>query len=437
RPPARPPHLGDARAAPGRGGRQQGARAGAGARRRRPRALGSAGAPARCGRRTRPLRLRADRLAALLRAAHAERAARGRRGGDSGPADLPRPGRLRRAVPHHRERAKPLRPPRPARDYGGADLLSPHAARRGGARVAEAALPEGAGPDRGRLPREDRRGPVARPVDLRVRAGRPLGACAGGAGAGARGALAGRLARMSVEQRAGGNSETPGGGAVSTADVPVLGSDPFADPGGPDPLDAWLDALDQLAARGHAPDEEPSGGERAEPSPREEPVRTPIEEATAPAVEPTPQVGDAELPAEFRRLGRLVGEGPARRLAALIGRLEGYDRFGLSRTALQQAFPIFYALYRLYFRVQSSGHEHLPEGPALLVANHGGLLPFDGAMAVLDVLLHTDPPRLPRAIVDRWAGSLPFVNVFFARVGQVVGTHENLARLLSDGEAVL
>ena len=43
----------------------------------------------------------------------------------------------------------------------------------------------------------------------------------------------------------------------------------------------------------------------------------------------------------------------------------------------------------------------------MLVANHGGLLPFDGAMATLDVLLHTDPPRLPRAIVDRWAGALP------------------------------
>jgi 1-acyl-sn-glycerol-3-phosphate acyltransferase len=58
-------------------------------------------------------------------------------------------------------------------------------------------------------------------------------------------------------------------------------------------------------------------------------------------------------------------------------------------------------------------------------------------MAILDVLLHTDPPRLPRAIVERWAGRLPFVNVFFARVGQVVGTHENFARLLADAEAVL
>jgi len=242
---------------------------------------------------------------------------------------------------------------------------------------------------------------------------------------------------MSVEQRIGGNGETPGGELISSAETPVLGSDPFADAGGPDPLDAWLDALDQIAAGGHAQDEEPAHEEAAAPSPHEEPARTPSEEATAAAIEPLPRVGDGELPAEFRRLGRLVGEGPARRLAALIGRLEGYDRFGLSRAALQQAFPFFYALYRLYFRVQSSGHEHLPEGPALLVANHGGLLPFDGAMAVLDVLLNTDPPRLPRAIVDRWAGTLPFVNVFFARVGQVVGTHENLARLLSDGEAVL
>jgi len=237
---------------------------------------------------------------------------------------------------------------------------------------------------------------------------------------------------MSVERGTGGNGETPGGALITPAEgpAPVLGSDPFADPGGADPLDAWLDALDQLAARGQ---NEPMPAREGSASDRDE---LPRADAHA-AVEPTPHIGEVELAPEFRRLGRLVGEEPARRLAALVGRLEGYDRFGLSRSTLQQAFPFFYALYRMYFRVQSSGHEHLPEGPALLVANHGGLLPFDGAMSVLDVLLHTDPPRLPRAIVDRWAGSLPFVNVFFARVGQVVGTHENLARLLSDGELVL
>jgi 1-acyl-sn-glycerol-3-phosphate acyltransferase len=105
---------------------------------------------------------------------------------------------------------------------------------------------------------------------------------------------------------------------------------------------------------------------------------------------------------------------------------------------MKNVFPIFYALYRLYFRVKSEGHENVPsEGPAVLAANHGGLLPFDGAMGIVDLLLHTDPPRLARAIVDRWAGSLPWVNVFYARVGQVVGTRENFGDLLDDGQLVL
>jgi len=68
---------------------------------------------------------------------------------------------------------------------------------------------------------------------------------------------------------------------------------------------------------------------------------------------------------------------------------------------------------------------------------HGGLLPFDGAMIVIDTLLNTNPPRLARAIVDRWAGRLPWVNVFLARVGQIVGTRENFADLLDDGQLLL
>ena len=52
-------------------------------------------------------------------------------------------------------------------------------------------------------------------------------------------------------------------------------------------------------------------------------------------------------------------------------------------------------------------------------------------------LLHTDPPRLLRAIVDRWAGSLPWVNIFYARAGQVIGTRENFADLLRDEQLLL
>jgi 1-acyl-sn-glycerol-3-phosphate acyltransferase len=39
--------------------------------------------------------------------------------------------------------------------------------------------------------------------------------------------------------------------------------------------------------------------------------------------------------------------------------------------------------------------------------------------------------------VDRWAGGLPWINIFYARMGQVVGTRENFTNLLDDGQMVL
>ena len=211
-----------------------------------------------------------------------------------------------------------------------------------------------------------------------------------------------------------------------------LAADPFAPVLGPDPLGPWLDALDR-GAPGTAV--EPAiAAEIAAPPEDPEPEAPPAERPRG----GTPRLAEIELDTDWRRLARWVGEDPARRLALVASRVEGWDRFGLAPGVLRQAFPYFYALYRTWFRVRSEGHAHVPaEGAVVLAANHGGLLPFDGAMAVVDLLLHGEPPRLARAIVDRWAGSLPWVNVFFARVGQVVGTHENVERLLGDGEAVL
>ena len=73
----------------------------------------------------------------------------------------------------------------------------------------------------------------------------------------------------------------------------------------------------------------------------------------------------------------------------------------------------------------------------ILAGNHGGLLPFDAAMGIVDLLMNTDPPRLARTIIDRWAGQLPWVNIFYARVGQVIGTRENFADLLNEGQLVM
>jgi len=47
--------------------------------------------------------------------------------------------------------------------------------------------------------------------------------------------------------------------------------------------------------------------------------------------------------------------------------------------------------FRSWFRVEVSGIENIPsEGAALLVANHAGVLPFDGLM--LSVGVHDEHP---------------------------------------------
>lgn len=209
-----------------------------------------------------------------------------------------------------------------------------------------------------------------------------------------------------------------------------LDRDPFLDDGLPDPLVRGLDELERRApVRLRAVPNSPKP--RLERRRRTPPAR--------PSTGPT--LSEIELGDEVGLLDRLLPERARRALASIAHLVEGespYDRFGFSPSVAKRAMPWFHALYKYYFRVESHGHEHLPErGRAVLAANHAGLLPFDGAMSIVDILLHTDPPRLARAIVDRWAGELPFVNVFYSRVGQVIGTRENFADLLDDDQLVL
>ena len=115
----------------------------------------------------------------------------------------------------------------------------------------------------------------------------------------------------------------------------------------------------------------------------------------------------------------------------------GYDVFGLHPPTLAAAVSAGAALYERYFRVDSRGIEHVPAtGAAILVANHGGVLPVDAAMMCLDVLRRMDPPRIPRAIADHFVPRLPFVSTLLARLGAVSGTRANVRALLEQGELV-
>ncbi|MBZ0272874.1 acyltransferase family protein [bacterium] len=109
----------------------------------------------------------------------------------------------------------------------------------------------------------------------------------------------------------------------------------------------------------------------------------------------------------------------------------GYDHFGMEKESVILAFAFASYLHKYYFRVLSKGIENVPLcGRAILTPNHSGVIPIDASMLAVDVLFRMKKPRVLRAMVDNFAGFLPFVNVFFNRVGQVVGARRNFEDLL-------
>jgi 1-acyl-sn-glycerol-3-phosphate acyltransferase len=94
-------------------------------------------------------------------------------------------------------------------------------------------------------------------------------------------------------------------------------------------------------------------------------------------------------------------------------------------------------LHRHYFRTEVFGATNLPLGRVVLVSNHSGQLPIDGALIGASMFLDVEPPRFIRAMVEKWTQTLPFISLLFSRVGQVVGVPENARRLLEQDEALL
>lgn len=136
---------------------------------------------------------------------------------------------------------------------------------------------------------------------------------------------------------------------------------------------------------------------------------------------------------------RMMGPERRERLQALAhtGNEYGVDPFGFNLDYSLSAFAPFFWLYRRYHRVETYGIENVPQGRVLLISNHSGQIPMDGAMIAAALLLEADPPRAIRTMVEKWVPSLPYISTFMARVGQIVGTPENCRRLLESDEAIL
>lgn len=124
-------------------------------------------------------------------------------------------------------------------------------------------------------------------------------------------------------------------------------------------------------------------------------------------------------------------------LFGLWYREEDEDEFGMSPSFIEALRPIFQFLYCDYFRVQVAGARNVPaKGPAILVANHAGTIPYDGAMMHLAVFNEQPAHRGVRFLVDDFIYRLPMLRTLIQRIGGVRACHENAEKLLAAGHLI-
>jgi 1-acyl-sn-glycerol-3-phosphate acyltransferase len=113
------------------------------------------------------------------------------------------------------------------------------------------------------------------------------------------------------------------------------------------------------------------------------------------------------------------------------------DRFGMDPRLVERAAPLVELLYSAWWRVEARAIEQVPsDGPAVLVANHAGFIPWDAL--VLRHALKRDHPahRDIRPLLDDAACDRPFIGGAAIRLGAVRASPEGAARLLADGALI-
>ncbi len=114
------------------------------------------------------------------------------------------------------------------------------------------------------------------------------------------------------------------------------------------------------------------------------------------------------------------------------------DEFGFDREWTESLLPLFRWIYTSYWHVRSTGVANVPaEGRALLVSNHAGVLPWDGAMIKTAIFVEHPRPRHARALVANFFFGTPYLGRLLRRTGQTVGHPDDIRRLLEKDELVL
>jgi len=125
---------------------------------------------------------------------------------------------------------------------------------------------------------------------------------------------------------------------------------------------------------------------------------------------------------------------PARREVAARPRI---DEFGFDPAFTESALPLFRWLFEKYWRVELEGIENVPvSGRALLVANHAGVIPWDGAMIRTGIWMAHPERRHARMLVVNFAFAMPGFSQFLLKTGNVLAHPDNAVTLLERDELV-
>ena len=127
------------------------------------------------------------------------------------------------------------------------------------------------------------------------------------------------------------------------------------------------------------------------------------------------------------------------RLKTLLSPPAQDDAWGYDAQFVRAFQPVLDTLYDRWWRVTATGTEHVPNTtpptPALIAANHAGVVPWDGAMITTAIRRHVG--RDARSLVLNWAFELPWASTVIRRSGGVPASPENARRLLAEDHLVL
>lgn len=114
------------------------------------------------------------------------------------------------------------------------------------------------------------------------------------------------------------------------------------------------------------------------------------------------------------------------------------DEFGMDPVIIRKIKPFFDFLYHKYWRVKTTGINNIPnEGKALIVGNHSGTLPYDGAMLAAAIYNEHPVRNDARFLVENFVYHMPILGSFMYRIGGVRACPENAERLLATDHLVI